>query len=318
MNRLLTSFAACVLATLLPTVASAQYKSSAKDAPAIAKRSSDQKIETMLLGLYHFNNPGADEFNTEVDDYFTDHRQKEIADVVAKLTKFNPTKIYVEASPRYQKLLDERYQAFAKGELDLKDLKNGRSETYQLGFRIAKACKLAGVHCADAPGAWLGQDVKEAADRQMPEFYNSINELMGSVVEEENKRVIDNSVCENLIEYNTTESIMANHSYYNQLSTLVADTTKPAGLIFDAKVDEGVEHKMIGVEQHNIGAELVGKWYTRNIKIFSNIIRTIDEDDERILIIFGQGHIRPIQHFCEDHSVLELVNPIDFLKDGKQ
>jgi len=130
----------------------------------------------------------------------------------------------------------------------------------------------------------------------MPEFYSSIRDEMNRSNEQENKLVLERTVCQNLIEFNTPKSIMSNHSYYNQLSSLVVDTSKPTELQFDSKEIEGIEYMMIGVDQHNIGAELVGKWYTRNIKIFSNIIRSIEENDERILVIFGQGHIRPIQH----------------------
>lgn len=292
-----------------------QFGATSKDAPAIARRAADDTVETMLLGTYHFNNPGADELNTEVDDYFSDQRQKEMAEVVKQLAKFRPTKIYVEVLPEYQELIDERYSAFVKGELDLKELRNGRSETYQLGFRIAKACDLPGVNCVDAPGAWLGRNVNETADELMPEFYSKVREVMVERNEEENERLLANSIRENLIAMNETRSIMANHSYYNQLSTLVADPSKPAGIEFDEKEVEDTTYMMIGVEQQNIGAELVGKWYTRNIKIFSNMIRSIEKDDERILVIFGQGHIRPIQHFFEDHPTFELVSPIDYLNE---
>lgn len=298
-----------------PFTALAQFESTSDDAPAIARRGSQQTVETMLLGVYHFNNPGLDELNTEVDDYFTDKRQREILDVVNRLAKFKPTKVLVEAFPRHQNTLDERYQAFVKGELDLKDLKNGRSETYQLGFQIAKACGLSGVQCVDAPGAWLGQSVNQTAEKQMPLFYASEREKLTQIVEEENKRMIANTVGENLIEMNTQASIMRNHAYYNQLSALVVDPTKPAKIHFDEKEVDGLQYMMIGVGQHNIGAELVGKWYTRNIKIFSNILRSIEKEDERILVIFGQGHIRPIQHFCEDHPILNLVAPNKYLRD---
>lgn len=302
------AFAACASQTF------AQFGSQANDAPAIAKRNADQTIQTMLLGTYHFNNPGADELNTEVDDYFSDKRQEEIAQVVEKLRQFKPTKIFVEVSPKYQPLMDERYQAYQKGELDLKTLKNGRSETYQLGFRIAKACQLSGVVCVDAPGAWLGRDVNEVAERLMPEFNKTVRDEMKRINDEENVKMLKKTIGENLVEFNKTRSIMMNHAYYNQMSVLVADPAKPSKLEFDSLKKDGNETMMIGVEQNNIGAELVGKWYTRNIKIFSNIVRKVEKDDERILVIFGQGHIRPIKHFCEDHPVLELVSPNTYLE----
>ncbi|MDB4778087.1 DUF5694 domain-containing protein [bacterium] len=317
MKRKLIFIVASLLVALWAVQANAQFGSTSKDAPAIAQRNLDQTVQTMLLGVYHFNNPGMDELNMEVDDYFADKRQEEIAAVVASIAKFKPTKIFVEAKPEYQEVLDERYQAFVKGELDLEDLKNGRSETYQLGFRIAKACELSGVECVDASGAWLGSDVNKTAEQLMPEFNSSVRDEMNRMNDEENKRMISRTIGENLIEMNSRESIMLNHSYYNQLSTLVVDPGKPTGLEFDTKEIDGEEFMMIGVEKQNIGAELVGKWYTRNIKIFSNIIRAVEKDDERVLVIFGQGHIRPIQHFCEDHPILQLVDPVDYLAGGK-
>lgn len=314
MRQISIAIVAALFASTLPAYGFAQFGAKSNDAPAIAKRSLDQTVQLMLLGTYHFNNPGMDEMNTEVDDYFAEKRQKEIADVVAKLAKFKPTKIFVEASPRFQETLDQRFQAFVKGELDLKDLKNGRSETYQLGFQIAKACQLSGVHCIDAPGAWLGKKVNEASEELMPNFNAEVRGEMMRLFEKENKRLLKSTIGENLIEMNTRDSIMRNHSYYNQISALVADPSKPAGIKFGTQDFDGEEYEMIGVEDRHIGAELVGKWYTRNIKIFSNLIRSIDEDDERVLVIFGQGHIRPIQHFCEDHPILKLVHPNDFLK----
>ena len=313
MSRAKTLFLLFLSFLLMTENAQAQYGSKASDAPAIAQRSSDDQIQTMLLGTYHFNNPGADEYNVEVDDYFSAKRQAEIAEVVSRLAKFKPTKIFVEAPASVQSLLDERFNKFKKGELLLKDLKRGRSETYQIGFQVAKACDLEGVVCIDAPGAWLGKQMKETAARKMPNLFRELDEKMEAVVADEEKRMETTTVLENLIEFNTDASIMENHSYYNQMAVLVADPDQPAGLVFDKKSEAGVETMMIGVEAQNIGAELVGKWYTRNIKIFSKIVRAIDKEDERILVIFGQGHIRPIKHFCEDHPTFKLVEPNVFL-----
>jgi hypothetical protein len=38
--------------------------------------------EAMILGVYHFDNPGMDTYNLEIDDYFTKNRQAEIQEVV--------------------------------------------------------------------------------------------------------------------------------------------------------------------------------------------------------------------------------------------
>lgn len=124
MNSTVLRFLICVFITCHSVNSvSAQLGSNAADAPAIAKRGPDQKIEAMLLSVYHFDTPPADEFNFKVDDYFSEKRQAEIAEVVRMLSEFKPTKVFVEFEPSRQNTTDERFQAFVKNELDLKDLK---------------------------------------------------------------------------------------------------------------------------------------------------------------------------------------------------
>lgn len=68
----------------------------------------------MLLGVYHFDNPGKDSYNTEVEDYRLDKRQKEIKVVVDLLEEFKPTKILVELSPKEQSRIDSIYNLYLK------------------------------------------------------------------------------------------------------------------------------------------------------------------------------------------------------------
>src|SRR5438270_9352801 len=55
------------------------------------------RIQVMVLGTYHFDNPGQDLHNMKVDSVLTPAKQAELADVASRLAKFNPTKIAVEA-----------------------------------------------------------------------------------------------------------------------------------------------------------------------------------------------------------------------------
>src|SRR5437879_9334939 len=52
--------------------------------------------EILVLGVYHMANPGHDLFNTQADDVLAPKRQAEMAQLIAALKKFNPTKIAVE------------------------------------------------------------------------------------------------------------------------------------------------------------------------------------------------------------------------------
>ena len=60
--------------------------------PAAATRA-----EVLVLGVYHMANPGHDIFNMQADDVLAPKRQAEIAQLIAALKSFHPTKIAVEA-----------------------------------------------------------------------------------------------------------------------------------------------------------------------------------------------------------------------------
>src|SRR5437588_11720000 len=58
---------------------------------------SDARPEILILGTYHMANPGHDIHNMQADDVLAPKRQQEIAQLMAVLKKFNPTKIAIES-----------------------------------------------------------------------------------------------------------------------------------------------------------------------------------------------------------------------------
>jgi hypothetical protein len=39
------------------------------------------------------------------------------------------------------------------------------------------------------------------------------------------------------------------------------------------------------------GADLLAGWFRRNIRIYTNVMQLIDSSSERVLVIFGAGHL---------------------------
>ncbi|MEA2490406.1 MAG: hypothetical protein QOH21_2198 [Acidobacteriota bacterium] len=89
--------------------------------------------EVLVLGAFHFDNPGLDLVKSEVPDVMAPERQKEIASIVDQLAAFKPTKILVEWPADQAAELERRYADYRAGKYELT-----RSETYQLAFRLAK------------------------------------------------------------------------------------------------------------------------------------------------------------------------------------
>ena len=58
-------------------------------------------------------------------------------------------------------------------------------------------------------------------------------------------------------------------------------------------------------------------WYERNMKMFHNLTRISDfnNEDERILIIVGEAHVKILKNFIEDAPYYEYESIVDYLQN---
>ncbi|MBK8980820.1 MAG: hypothetical protein IPM38_00500 [Ignavibacteria bacterium] len=276
--------------------------------------SDDPQTEVMLLSVYHFDNPGKDKYNLKLDDYFSEKRQQEINEVVSLLAKFNPNKIFIELRPESQRKIDSLYQAYLTDKLNLKDLDAGRNEIYQIGFKLAKMLGLKNLDCVDANGNWLGPYADFIADTLKLAYYNDEEIKSEADMKSRNERFSTNTVKENLIYTNLSENISENHRYYIDVAMRVKDTV---GLYLKyqeaTQVIDDNEYLMRSFDFNNIGVEMVAEWYKRNFFIYRNILEKSVSGD-KILIIFGQGHIPILTDLLKDNPKYKVVMPLDYLK----
>jgi len=60
------------------------------------------------------------------------------------------------------------------------------------------------------------------------------------------------------------------------------------------------------------GADVVANWYRRNLHIYANLVRE-SGPRERLLVVFGQGHIPVLRHFIEASGEFEVNEVADYL-----
>ena len=279
-------------------------------------QSETSKIEILLLGTYHFSNPGLDKFNMEVENYMGEKRQAQIEELNQKLLKFEPNKVYVERRPEYQNQLDSLYNLFKEENKKLSDLsKRPENEIYQIGFKLAKQRDINKIHCIDAPGVWLGQYADFLADTFELDFYKEYEKEGMAIMKSMNKRFNENTVLDNLIFMNQWENIMKNQYYYNNIAIKIKDTV---GIMFSKQEVEqeidGLPYSLRSWDFENIGVELVSEWYKRNLLIYRNILENAKAGD-RIILIFGQGHIRYLHQMLSDNPDFEVIDPLEYLKN---
>jgi hypothetical protein len=259
----------------------------------IVDRDAKTKPALVVLGSYHMENPGRDRAKSEVDDVLQPERQKEIAELVGLLNAFKPTKIAVECSAKNQTKIENDYQKYLKGELELE-----RGEEQQIGFRAAQSARLEKLYCIDwndyPPGDFSNYDYDEFAqkDPELKAFLEKhARELQASVSERDN-------ILKSL-------SIVQQFEFINQ----------PANL--DESHRNYFDFVRIGRGDRYVGANYLSHWYGRNMKIFANLIRITDSPNDRVLVIYGAGHAKLLNQFAAESGFYNVESPLKYLKKKK-
>jgi len=258
-------------------------------APALASPPAEPPIQVMVLGAYHFGNPGHDIHNTKVDDVTTPRRQAEMAEVATRLARFKPTRIALEAQVDTSDLTYAKYRAFKPA-----DLGKSRDERVQIGFRVARGAGLADVYGIDADGDFPYDKVQAFAERSAAgkARFAALDQQVGDTVREFNPLQKTQSVAALLAWHNEPARIRTMHSFYNALLAFGDTASQP-------------------------GAELDAAWYLRNARIFAKLIQ-IAKPGDRVIVVFGAGHAYWLRHFVETTPGFELVEPDRYLLDAKK
>jgi hypothetical protein len=238
------------------------------------------KTQVMLVGTYHFSNPGKDINNVKAVDVLTAERQQELRKVVASLAKFAPTKVAVEWPAQ---VVQERYPKFRDGQLP-----ESRNEVVQLGFRLARERSLPAVLGLDVEGDFPFEAVAAWAEKHGRK--NEIDAVMAAgakAVAHISSLQDQTSIGGVLRDLNTQESIASNHSFYPPMLTIGSGDDQP-------------------------GVKLLAAWYERNLAICARLLQQLAPGD-RIVVFYGQGHIYLLQQCLREQPGVQLVDPLKYL-----
>lgn len=245
-------------------------------------RPAGERPQLMLLGAPHFANHGLDVVNAQVPDVLEAKRQEEIGEVVAALARFRPTKVVVEWNAEKQAKLDQRYTDYRAGKYQLT-----RDESDQLAMRVAARLGHARIHAVDwnkmPPGRIEDFDYEQSARREGQQArLDAIRHK--SRAEQATAFLRGATVQEWLVQYNLPEQLAkSNRAYF--------------------------DYALLGEP----GANWIGNWYARNLKIFANLVR-LAEPGDRILVVYGQSHVFPLRQYAEQSGAFEVVSPVPYLQ----
>jgi Family of unknown function (DUF5694) len=243
---------------------------------------SELRAHILVLGTYHFDNPGLDVVKTEVADVLTPAKQAEVKQVIEALARFRPTKIAVEVRADRAARLDSLYAAYRVGRHTL-----SRSEVQQLGFRLAERFGHPRLYPADHGGEFPFGAVMQYAQAHDPAFVQRVQQAIADMTAEKNRHHQQKSIGEILRLENDPARLRQGHAMY-------------------------IEGARVGAGDTYVGAELLAKWYERNIRIFSDLQR-IAQPGDRVLVIFGTGHAAILRELIASDPRLELIEANEYL-----
>jgi hypothetical protein len=253
-----------------------------------------QQPQVLTLGTFHFAFPNRDLKTTAAKDQIDvldPPYQRELEEIVEKLARFRPTIIAIERDPQAQHAVDSLYRQYLSGTYQL-----GRGEEEQIGFRLAKRCGLSGLFCVNDWGA----------------HYEHVS------------RIIDGRDSAGL-------SLFEEYYYHNPDSlkkSFPKDVFKSRGILAElrskndeAHVRRDLGNYLVGIfkyetkEDRYLGVDFTtGQWFSRNLRIFRNIQRLNAGPSDRILVIFGAGHLNLLNPLFDASPEFRRVRTNDFLR----
>jgi hypothetical protein len=232
--------------------------------------------------------PGNNVVNGKVDDISTPERQTQVVELIDKLKSIEPTKIVVECDLEKDQMMQDAFNEYLSGKYQL-----SKNETNQIGFRLAKALGHKKVYCVDWSDFWDDPSINylkyAEKDPELNTFLKKINKNLKDRVDAQSEKMAKLPVIDQLVFLNQPERIEADHQAYYDI----------------IRIGRGNEY---------VGAGYLSWWYRRNFVILDNIIRLTDSPKDRILVIYGAGHLKLLTQFAKESGFYNVESPLKYLE----
>lgn len=255
-----------------------------------------QTPQVLLVGSWHFNYPGLDANVTKEKDrinIYSAQRQKELEELLDYIAAFKPTKIMLE-SGAITGYLTYNWNEWKAGKAKLY-----ASERSQIGIRLMDRLKLDTVYGVD-DGALLMDCLYDSTFKSTP-YIDSITRRHyfggNDSIQNRFKQFYDYQD-----KYELHNTLLKSFTYLN--------SDKVLNRYFGAYIAGG---QFTSVEDEGPDA-LSMFWINRNLRIFRNIQRIATTANDRILVLFGAGHVAILKWLFECSPEYQVVKFGEVLK----
>jgi hypothetical protein len=242
-----------------------------------------EKAKVLVVGSFHMDYPGLDAHKTTDEnkiDVLKEPKKSEVTELVEYIKKFKPNKIAIEAYNNWN--ATEKLKQYKNG-----DHRDKRDERYQLAIRIANELQLDTIYAIDSGS--MTDDLEKIDSSYTKALFKDFdfqsedvyNQNYKNWYEEEDKIIPKVNLLDYFKHINSKESHQYGYGAY---------------LIGDFKLD-------------NLkGADIISSWwYNRNLRIFRKLQLITESPNDRILLVFGNGHAAVLRQFLEASPEYEFV-----------
>ncbi|HEX5787719.1 MAG TPA: DUF5694 domain-containing protein [Woeseiaceae bacterium] len=226
--------------------------------------------EVMLLGVFHFANPGQDVVKADHLDVLTDENQAYLVALSERISRYRPTVVLLEFTADREPAVQEEYLRYVAGDFDLP-----ANEIYQLGFRIAALAGAPTVFGFDETAVqWQAGPLFEYLEGSDTVTGARMSAFIEELTREEQAAQATLSLQALLRRANDADRDALNRGFY---------------MLTNA----------VGNGNDFIGADATASWWHRNFRMYA-LVQRHALPGERVLVIGGQGHIAILRQLLAD------------------
>lgn len=262
----------------------------------------DERIDVVLLGTHHMDEPGLDEADPAVPDPLAPDQQAQLSTLADRLEPLRPDTVAVERPHDRESAVNDLYATYRDGQAYDEEVRvtppdpgrdepdtECRSEVVQIAFRLADRLGHDRVRAVDefpdVPETDPFDDREIDTSRKTPRTWPEPEEM-------EQKRTAQlerKTVVEALRYQNDEERLSQNHREMFDRGLRAADEQfgSPVNLTF---------------------------WYDRNLRMAHHLWRVADGAGDRLLFVVGSGHVRVLRHLLTESPALHPVSPLPVLR----
>lgn len=251
-----------------------------------------EKINVILFGTYHFNNPGNDAVKNIERNILTIESQKGLDQITNLIiSKFKPDQIFVESNFSKKEDLNNKYQLYLKNQYNqfTDTIKKPRmkrfyteGETFQLAFRLAKKANIRQIFPIDSL-IEMRFDILQKELNSNPVTKSILEKKAVKMTQSGDKCMSKDLLKDVFICLNQKANLAENKGFYIS----IANKVNPDGKYF--------------------GSNLVADFYKRNLIMYSNIQNQIEPMTKNIFILVGTGHAAIFREFFENDENFNLI-----------